>query len=43
MCGHATIYEWTCSGSSAARGRRLVELDEAGLNGRIWYKLTQQP
>lgn len=43
VSGHSTIYEWTCSGGTAERGRQLVELDEAGLNARIWYRLARQP
>ena len=39
VTGHATIFEWRCRGAPTIV-RQVVDLDAAGLNSRIWYRLV---
>ncbi len=40
VTGHTSIYEWRCKGTAPAIFRQVAEVDAAGLNARIWYRLS---
>jgi hypothetical protein len=40
--GHATIYDWRCSGGRAVRGKRLAKLDSRGYRRDIWYRVARE-
>jgi hypothetical protein len=39
--GHNGIYEWSCSGGTAVRGKLTVKLDRRGYRADVWHKVSR--
>jgi hypothetical protein len=39
--GHATLYEWRCSGGRAVRGKRMATLDARGYRSDFWHRVAR--
>jgi hypothetical protein len=38
--GHATIYDWRCSGGHAVRGKQIFKLDRRGYQTAFWHRVS---
>lgn len=43
VSGHATLYEWRCSGSQAVATKALYAVDQQGYRADIWYEIPPPP
>jgi len=39
--GHNSVYEWSCSGGNAVRGRLFVGIDRRGYRVDFWHRVLQ--
>jgi hypothetical protein len=39
VTGHGTLYDWSCDGKTAKRGKQLQQIDARGFIASIWYRI----